>query len=141
MYVQKRIKDLTNYSQALPGDLDYIDPANIYLGVDNDTESWSEPKKIPFSSLLLASGHIEAGRISGLSSHTVTVTFDEPFTSQPYGFEPNVYRMAEQPDGTYRRQDVLWGFTGVNNPSATGFEIEIHSSESLTGVIIEYMYL
>ncbi len=140
-YVQKRITDLTDYSQGLPSDADYIDPSNIYLPVDNSTESWSEPKKIPFSSLLLASGHVEAGRISGLSSRTVSLTFDESFSSQPYGYEPNVYRIAEQPDGTYRRKDVLWGWTDASQPSTTGFELEIHSSESLTGVIIEYLYL
>jgi len=140
-YVQKRIRVLDSYSQGLPSDIDYIDPSNIYLAVDNVTESWGEPKKIPFSSLLLASGHIEAGRVSGLGSRTVSVTFDEPFSGQPYGREPNVYRIVEQPDGTYRRQNVLWGFTDASQPSTTGFSLTIHDSESLTGVIIEYLYL
>jgi len=140
-YVQKRPRDLDSYSQGLPTDIDYIDPLNIYLAVDNSTESWPEPKKIPFSSLLLASGHIEAGRISGLSSRTVTVTFDEAFSSVPYGREPDVYRIAKQPDGTYRRQQVVWGFTDASQPTTTGFELKIHDDESLTGVIIEYLYL
>ncbi|MFW5879358.1 MAG: hypothetical protein ACOCUV_00895 [bacterium] len=140
-YVQKRIRALDIYSQGLPADGDYIDPSNIYLAVDNSTESWAEPKKIPFSDLLLTSGHIEAGRLSGLSSRSVSVTFDEPFTSQPYGDEPKVYRMEQQPDGTWRRKQVLWGFNNSSQPSTTGFELTISDSENLTGIIIEYLYL
>jgi hypothetical protein len=140
-YVQKRIRVLDDYSQALPGDIGYIDPSNIYLPVDNSTESWSEPKKISFSSLLLTSGNIQAGRVSGLSSRTVSVTFDTPFSSQPYGREPDVYRMVEQSDGTYRRYNVRWGFSDMNQPTTTGFSLEIHADEDLTGVIIEYLYL
>jgi len=140
-YIEKRIRELTDYSQGLPEDVDYIDPSNIYLPVDNSTESWAEPKKIPFSSLLLASGHIEAGRVSGLSSRTVSVTFDQSFSGQPYGREPEVYRMVQQSDGTYRRYDVRWGFSDASQPTTTGFSLEIHADESLTGVIIEYLYL
>lgn len=140
-YVQKRIRVLDDYSQSLPGDVGYIDPSNIYIPVDNTTESWPEPKKIAFSSLLLTSGHIEAGRISGLGSRTVSLTFDSAFSSQPYGREPDVYRMVEQADGTYRRYSVRWGFSDMNQPTTTGFSLEIHADEDLTGVIIEYLYL
>lgn len=105
---------------------------------------WPRPKQISLSVLSgdFESGvtfHVEKGRLTNLVSRSVTVEFDAQFGYIPYG-DVNVYRMEEEATGKWRKSDVLWGFTDANQPSVSGFSLEIDSSESLTGTIIEYIY-
>jgi len=119
-----------------------LDPSTIMIIVDNS--AWSRPKRLPLSYLDTTGGtggaHIEKDRLTGLSSRTVTVTFDLSFSSIPVG-EVKCYRMYEQPDGTFQKQDVIWGFPDANQPTLSGFTLIISTDEDLTGVVIEYVYM
>lgn len=89
--------------------------------------------------------HIEERRMTNLSSYTVDVTFTEAFTTLPTGIANlRVYRIAEVTPGVTRAKDVR--YRNIENSdgsivSLTGFSIEIDSNESLTGVIVEYLFL
>jgi hypothetical protein len=119
-----------------------LDPSTVMIIVDNS--AWSRPKRLPLSYLDTTGGtggaHIEKDRLTGLSSRTVEVEFDLAFSSIPVG-DVKCYRMYEQPDGTFQKQDVIWGFTDANQPTISGFTLTISTDESLTGVIIEYSYM
>lgn len=126
------------YVQLDPGEDGYIAPEEIQVLVDH--ESWTRPKRLPLTMLGIGASHVEKDTLTGLTSRTVTVTFDVPFTDTPVGQEPQVYRMTEVAPNKFRKDKVLWGFTNVNQPTLTGFSIEIDSSESLTGVVVQYLY-
>lgn len=133
---QTRPYELNLYAQDL-------DPSTVMINVDNS--AWSRPKRLPLSLLDTTGGtgvgtHIEKDVISGLSSRNVAVTFDTEFSSIPVG-DVRVYRMAAMPDGTYRKSDVLWGFDNANQPTISGFALTINTDESLTGVLVEYIYI
>lgn len=132
---QTRIYELGLYDQSL-------DPATVMIPVENS--SWDRPKRLPLSLLDTTGGgggiHVEKDRLTGLSSRTVTVTFGTAFSSIPVG-DVKCYRMYEQPDGTYQKQDVIWGFPNANQPTISGFTLEISADESLTDVIVEYSYM
>lgn len=84
--------------------------------------------------------HRELGILTELSSALVEVTFGLEFTKIPVGFASlKVYRMVAM-GGGYNYQDVLHTFPTIEPVSLTGFTLNIHSSESLTGVIIEYNF-
>jgi len=127
------------YVQLDPGDPGYIDPADLQYLVDH--ESWDRPKRLPGSMFGQAGGtlHIEKDKFGSLSSHSVSVTFETAFTASPVG-ETKVYRMIEVSSGKWRKQDVLWGFNDANQPANTGFALTIDSLESLTGIVVEYLY-
>ena len=132
---QTRPYELAIYDQSL-------DPSTVMINVDNS--AWPRPKRLPLS-LLDTTGstgtgaHIEKDILSGLSSRNVAVTFDTAFSSIPVG-DVRCYRMDLMPDGTYRKGDVLWGFDNANQPTLSGFALTINASESLTGVLVEYIY-
>jgi hypothetical protein len=138
--VQVRIRNLTAYAQADVGDPNYVDPDEISLVIDH--ADWELPKRLPLTGFTLEvlDAHVEIDTLTNLSSRNVNVTFNTPFSGQPAGREPEVYRLWQTPNGTYRRQDVLWGFTDANQPTANGFSLIIDPSESLVGVIIQYEY-
>jgi len=132
---QTRPYELGVYAQDL-------DPSTVMITVDNS--SWSRPKRLPLSYLDTTGGtggtHIEKDRLTGLSSRTVTVEFGIAFTSIPVG-DVKCYRMYEQPDGTFQKQDVIWGFPDANQPTLAGFTLDISTDESLTGIVVEYSYM
>lgn len=129
---QKRIRALDTYvSGAVALSSLYIPADSINFG--------SEPYKVPLQELL-EDGHSEKGRLSGLSSSSVAVVFDAPYSSQPIGREPEVYRMVQMPSGTWRREGVSWGFDDASQPTINGFALTINASESLTGIIVEWDY-
>jgi hypothetical protein len=131
---QSRPYELGLYDQGL-------DPSTVMISVDN--AAWPRPKRLPLSYLDTTGGtggaHIEKDRLTGLSSRTVTVTFDLEFSSIPVG-DVKCYRMYEQPDGTYQKQNVIWGFPNVNQPTLSGFTLEISTDEDLSGIVVEYIY-
>lgn len=130
--IQKRIKDLDDYTQLESTDIGYISPSNIYLAVDNSTEAWAEPKKVTFAQLIGIT-HMEAGQLSSLSSRSVTVTFDSPFTLPviPY---INPYRVSVIGGKSIREVVRIYDLLITIN----GFTLTIDTNESLTGVIIDY---
>lgn len=85
--------------------------------------------------------HTERGYLTGLSSRTVTVTFDVPFDNVPIGLDNlKVYRWQQVVAGKWRARDVQYYFTSSGSLTSTGFSLEIETTESLTGVIIEYLF-
>jgi hypothetical protein len=84
--------------------------------------------------------HRELGIITELEAYLVEVSFGEDFTKTPVGFDNlKVYRMAAMGSG-YNYQDVLHTFPTNEPVGLTGFTLNIHSSEDLVGVIVEYNY-
>jgi len=138
--VQVRIRDLLAYTQLDVSDPNYINPDTISIVLDHP--DWEMAKRMPLTDLAVeASGiHMEVGKLTNLSSRTVIVTFNTAFSVSPIGSEPQVYRLTQMSDGTYRKQEVLWGFIDANQPTATGFTLKINELENLTGIIIEYEY-
>jgi hypothetical protein len=128
-------------TQTRPYELDiYVDEVDASeLDIMVDHESFTEPLRV--RGLFSGAGgtHIEKDTLTGLSSRTVTVEFDTVFSSIPVGWV-KVYRMTEMPDGTYRDEDVLWGYTTSTKVSTNGFVLKISDDESLTGVVVEYKY-
>lgn len=130
--VQTRIHELIQYIQKESGESGYIDPSELMIAIDHP--SWDESMKFPLStSGNSPASDSEKGRLTNLASSTVNISWN--FDSVPIGFH-KVYRIVE--NGTYRRRhDVLILSEEV---SSTGLTIVIDSSESLTGVIVEYSY-
>jgi hypothetical protein len=88
----------------------------------------------------IAKMHLESNRIEQLASRNLSVTFLNSFNKRPIGEEPQVYRVKSF-NGNYRREGVLWGWADTNQPSTTGFELNIDNSENLDNVIIEYAFV
>jgi hypothetical protein len=129
---QKRIRALTTYVSGA------VALSSLYIPVDS-VNFGSEPFKVALEDLI-EDDHPEKGRLSGLGSRSVSVTFDAAYASVPIGQEPQVYRVAQMPSGTWRREEVSWGFDDASQPTISGFALTINASESLTGVIVEWDY-
>lgn len=85
--------------------------------------------------------HIEGGRLTELSSATVAVEFKAAFAAVPAGVgNLRVYRIAAVVPGKYRDKDVRFYFASTGWLTTTGFEIVIDTAESLSGVIVEYLF-
>lgn len=130
---QKRINTLSTYEQLDAGDVGYIPATSVFLAVDYS--GWTESKKMSLDDFL-SSIHIEAGRLSSLGSRSVSITFGTAFTTTVID-TVKAYREVVY-DGKTIRQDVLFYDLSV---SLSGFSLEIDSSESLTGIIIDYKML
>src|SRR5680860_147857 len=138
--VQTRPYEEELYVQLNPGDTGYVAPADLMYLVDHS--SFARPKRQPSSNFGEAGSsiNIQKDTLTGLASASVTVTFSTAFSVTPVGYV-ECYRMAVTPDGTYRKQNVLWGFTTAAMPLLTGFSLTINAAESLTGIIVKYLYL
>jgi hypothetical protein len=131
MTIQKRINELEIYEQLDSGDVGYIPSTAIWLPVDYS--GWTVSKKMALDDFL-SNIHFEAGRLSNISSWSVSITFGTAFSSFSGGV--SVYR--DKIDGTDTiRENVL-----KKNllETLTGFSFEIDPSESLTGVVVNYNY-
>lgn len=116
------------------------DSSTVMVTVDKST--WDKPKRYALSNFGEVSGssvHVEKDRLTGLSSHSVSVEFDSAFDTVPVG-DVQVYRMVEIVSGKWRKEEVLWGFDDANQPSLLGFDLTIDSEEDLSGIIIQYLY-
>lgn len=116
----------------------------VMISVDHP--DWVRPKRYPLSSFSIGEGgeiiitnHIESGRITGLSSHYVEVTFDATFDSVPVGRgNLYVYKTFDPGDGKVVDLDIpIYGI----EVSTSGFSFYIEETESLTGVICEYQFM
>lgn len=85
--------------------------------------------------------HIEIGRLTGLLSRNVTLTFDREFEDVPIG-ALRIYRMKETQtgNGKWKEWDVLYYFPVQNWLTAQGFQLVIDNSENLSGVVIRYEF-
>lgn len=142
--IQTRPYEEDLYVQLNPGDPGYIAASDLMYLVDHS--SFTRPKRQPASNFGESGSviHIEKDTLTGLSSASVSITFATAFSVTPIG-DVKCYRMVEMPDGTYRKQDVLWGFTTSAMPLLTGFSLtisstEISPTEGLTGIIVQYIY-
>jgi len=128
--------------------------SNIYvskLGVPRKARNkriYGENSSVYSNSYSSSSGggsslHIEKGTIENLTSHNVIIYFTEEFDAKPTMVQLKVYRMVEVETDKWIIQDVLFYQAGNDgrpyNQYGIGFVID--SSEDLTGVIIEYMFI
>ena len=136
--VQTRPYEEDLYVQLSPGDTGYVAAADLMYLVDHS--SFTRPKRQPTSNFGESGSvvHVEKDTLTGLSSASVAITFTTAFTVTPIG-NVECYRMSAMPDGTYRKVDVLWGFTTSAMPLLTGFSLTINEA-SLTGIIVQYIY-
>ena len=137
--IQERTYELDVYTQLPVGDPDYEDPASIMFIVDSS--AWTSQKRFPYPSVSGISSHFETDTIENLPSHTVNESFSTPFTIKPKTIMFRVYRMAEVSTGIWRMKNVAYGSTTTNWLTVSGFNIVIDSSESLTGIVIEYYFI
>jgi hypothetical protein len=131
---QTRPKDLITHLQLDPSDPEYIPANELYFVVDHP--SFTRPKKYSQENFTGAIQNIQKGRITGLQAFNVSQSFSTPFNSAPVGFI-NVYRSKVISGTKTIREDVLF-YDLTETP--TGFSLVIDSEESLTGVIVEYLY-
>lgn len=136
---KKRVRDLVEYQQLAVGEPGYIPPSSLFTVFDSDNFG-SEPKKYSVESLFIQN-HEEKKRITGLVSRSVSITFDTAFVSVPITETFNVFRYYDElGDGKYTKKQVGHYLSGSNWLTASGFAITIDLDESLTGVIIEYVF-
>ena len=136
---QKRIRELTEYIQLNPGDPGYVNPSSLFLPIDS-TSFAGEALKYSIESIL-SGAHIEANTILNPSSAAVSVTFGTSFTSTPMAIHFDCYRYYQVEPGKYVKKDVQFYYSGANWLTSTGFAITIESTESLTGVYLEYYFI
>jgi len=134
-----RTYELDLYTQLPVGDPGYIDPALVDFIVDHD--GWTRAKRFPYTSVSGISSHYETDKLENLITRTITKTFNTPFTGSIKTIMFRVYRMAEVSTGTWRMKNVAYGSTTTNWLTVSGFNIVIDSSESLTGIVIEYYFI
>jgi len=109
----------------------------IYSGVSFNSTNANQ------SGSSAATKHFENGKLTGLTSNTVVVSFAEPFTTKPTLVQLKIYRMVENIPiaGKFVMQDVLHYFDDDEDwVITTGFSLFIDSSEDLNGVIIDYCF-
>lgn len=137
---QQRIRDLSTYVQLEAGDVGYVDPSGVFIALDSSSFT-GDPKKFALSNLL-ADTHIEKGRLSSLASRSVSVTFDTAFSATPLAVTFEVFRYSNIGGGKYVKQrNVAYYLSGSSWVTTTGFSIEIDTSESLTGLFVEYYFV
>lgn len=137
---QQRIRDLDVYTQLESGDVGYVAPSAIYIALDSSSYT-GDPKRFALSNLI-SDTHVEKGRLSGLSSRSVSVTFDSAFSGTPIAVTFEVYRYSDIGGGKYVKQrNVAYYLSGASWVTTTGFAIEIDTSESLTGLFVEYYFV
>ncbi len=89
--------------------------------------------------------HVEKGTYGEdeiIADHDVLHTFNIPFTEQPLKVVLLVWKWNEQPDGSFTRDNVVWGYKDASQPLLASFEILINEefTPDLTGVIIKYKF-
>jgi len=136
---QKRIRELTEYEQLASGETGYVNPETIFFAVDSVNFS-GDPFKYSFNNIR-SIVHTEADILESLASRTVSVTFETAFTSRPLIRTWRVYRVAETytGSGVYRMKDVLYSHAAAWL-TTIGFDIDIDTSEDLSGIIIEFEF-
>ena len=116
-----------------------------YSGLDNPNYGYpviADNSTTALSGVGASQLHVEKDEVTDLTLHTVLIEFNEPFEEQPIETSFLVYKMVKQPDNTYRRNEVPWGYIDADQPTVDGFEIKINSefTPDLTGVIIKYRF-
>ena len=83
-------RELSQYAFVASNDPNYIPLSEIMVVIDsNNTKFGAVPKVVPLSAILggeiSPSAHVEAGRITGLSSVNISETFNVAFDAVPVG--------------------------------------------------------
>jgi hypothetical protein len=119
-----------------------LDPSNVMIVVD--FSGWSRPKRYALESIGVASGgggtsQIETGRLTGLSSNFVEESFGSSFSDIPIGRKNlHVYRIQDLGGGkTIDLTIPIYGLTVTTD----GFSFYIDDDESLTGIIVEFLFI
>jgi len=86
--IQKRIWELQDFSALLPGEPGYVDPATVYIGVDNIT--WPEAKKMNLVEFV-SNMHKEQGPVMPTSVNVVEL-YNLAFNSISYYLKIDVWR-------------------------------------------------
>jgi hypothetical protein len=73
-----------------------------------------------------------------ITDRSVSITFTNPFQIYPIG-DVRCWRMVPQ-NGVWIRQNVLFTHAIENWLDTDHFELEIDPNESLTGVILQYLF-
>lgn len=130
---QKRIYELSTYTQLISGDPGYIPATAVWLAVDYN--GWTEAKKMSLDDFL-STLHIEAGKLSSLANRSVSKNFGTAFTGTVID-DIRAYREISGGGGTIREPVLFFDLV----ITLSGFTLEIDPSESLTGVIVDYKCL
>ena len=104
--VQTRIYELDTYTQLASGAGGYVNPATVWLAVDNS--GWTDSKKFSLSQMFI-DNHIESSTLSGLSSVAVEATFGTVFSATNYYLNIWAYKEVTKKIGGSNvtvRQDV-----------------------------------
>lgn len=115
----------------------------IVTAIRRKSNTISKKKSAPvINAYAVSEIHEEKDILTDLESHLVEQPFAEAFTESPLEVTFDVYKMTLQPDNTYRRDEVPWGYVDALQPTATGFSIQINEmfTPDLTGVIIKYKF-
>ena len=145
LLIQRKIFELQNYISLPATDPNYVDPSQVYIPVQHP--SWAKPKKLPITGAQTSEEDPEIttvtrsyGRLTGLSSRNVSVTFTNPLMSSNIIERVDVYRYSEF-DGKLTRQDVLHYFNSATWFNQLGFSLVIDDDEDLSGIIISYEFI
>lgn len=126
------------YKSVTGGNSPYLAPV-YYRHLDRSALDYSRRWELDI--LFRQAKHLEVGKLTDLASRTVEVTFDAVFAEVPAGLQNlKVYRWAQVVAGKYRPRDVQYYFNADTDLTVSGFTLQIEASESLTGVIVEYLF-
>jgi len=120
-----------------------LDSSTVMVPVDNS--AWPRPKRLPLSEFgdalksSVIGNHIESGRLTGLSDHYVEVEFDTAFDDIPVG-RKNLHVYKSEDLGGGETVDMTVPIYGLG-VTVNGFSFYIKASESLTDVVVEYIFL
>ena len=134
---QERIDDLESYVDGGAGM-----PVYTELVIAVDHPSLTKSLKLSISASPAAASVTFVGKLTGLSSRSVSKTFSPAYSSLPAIVAFRVYRNEETYTGSgkYRMKDVLYDHSSAVWLTVSGFTLDIDSSESLIGVIIDYKF-
>jgi hypothetical protein len=131
---QTRAKDLALFDEISTG----VSVSNLYILVDHP----DLPKAMKY---YFSSGgtslHIEQDTLTNLSSHAVTVEFNEAFSFLPMLTHFAVYRWEDiLNDGYWKKKNVEWHYASSSPWTTEEFYFIIDDTEDLSGVIVEYKF-
>ena len=128
---QKRLYELNEYTQLLPGEPNYEDPGTVWLGVDK--LGWPEAKKMSLLDFVI-SLHKEQGP-ADLTGYTpgmnveINVNFNSAMASLNYYIDVKPYRLI----GTRLEQIPAVSFTKRTD----GFDIVLYELQA--GDVLSYI--
>jgi len=143
--VQVKIPELQSYVALDPSDPNYVNPGQVYIPVHHP--AWSRPRKMAVTGAAVGTEDSEittvsraVGKLTGLASRNVSVTFPQQLVSSSMIERVDVYRYVTF-DGQLIKQQVQHYFASESWFSSTGFALTITDDEDLSGIIITYEFI